>query len=408
MNEKRNTIVKIVCSVLAVVCFVLNLGYTMGITKTVHAATDSKVQSYEAQIAQLQKDQKKYEQLMKDAEKNAASYLQQKEYLDKQLTALAEEVAVSNALLIEYQNTIAAKDEEITAKSEELNVRFDHFKDRLRTSYEEGSMGYLAMLFSSESISDFMTSLERMSNMLDYDKRTMKQINDEKATLTSEKTTLETLKAKQQTMYDDLKKSEENMEKKAAEVANYYKESANSEAVYKKKLAEAKAAEEKAAKELDAYLEELAKKHNGVYAGGPLSWPVPNNQNIVTSKFGPRTYMIWGTWVSDVHRGIDIGIPSGTSVMASADGIVEIAGWNDSYGYYVVLSHGSGYTTLYAHNTTLLVKKGQRVNRGEVIARSGSTGNSSGPHLHFEISINGKLQDPLANGILSHPALVIY
>jgi murein DD-endopeptidase MepM/ murein hydrolase activator NlpD len=73
-----------------------------------------------------------------------------------------------------------------------------------------------------------------------------------------------------------------------------------------------------------------------------------------------------------------------------------------------VISHGSGYTTLYAHNSQLLVKKGQRVNRGQEIAKSGSTGNSSGPHLHYEISINGKLQDPLANGILSHPALTIY
>ena len=408
MNDKKNTIIKLISCLVAVVCLMLVLGSTLGIAKTVHAATDSKAQSYEDQIAQLKKDQKKYEQLMNDAEKNKASYLQQKEYLDKQLNALTEEVYVSKALLIQYQNAIAAKDEEITAKNDELDKKFEHFKERLRTSYEEGSMGYLTMLFSSESIADFMTSLERMSNMLDYDKRTMKQINDEKAGLTAEKTELETLKSKQQTMYDDLKESEEKLEKKSAEVAGYYKEAENSEADYKKKLQEAQAAEKKAAKELDAYLEELAKKNNGVYSGGPLSWPVPNTQTVVTSKFGPRTYMIWGKWVSDVHRGIDIGVPMWTPVMASADGIVQIAGWNDSYGFYVVISHGSGYTTLYAHNSQLLVKEGQRVKRGQEIAKSGSTGNSSGPHLHYEISINGKLQDPLANGILSHPALTIY
>ena len=202
-----------------------------------------------------------------------------------------------------------------------------------------------------------------------------------------------------------MKKNEAELEKKAEEAENYYNEAKNSEEVLNKKLNEAKKAEEKAAKELDAYLVELANKNNGVYTGGAFSWPLPQNQVKITSKHGWRTYWIWGRQVTDYHRGIDISCPTGTPVYAGADGIVEIAGWNDSYGYYVVISHGSGYTTLYAHNSLLKVKKGQRVKRGEVISSSGSTGNSSGPHLHLEISINGKLQDPLANGILSHPKL---
>ena len=116
------------------------------------AATDSKVKTYEERIAQLQKDQKAYEQQIKDAKANAASYLQQKEYLDKQIAALTEQIELSNALIIEYNNAIAAKEEAITAKEGELDVKFDHFKDRLRVSYEEGTMGYLTMLFSSKSI----------------------------------------------------------------------------------------------------------------------------------------------------------------------------------------------------------------------------------------------------------------
>ena len=372
------------------------------------AATDSKVKGYEDKIAQLKKDQKAYEQQIKDAKSNAASYQEQKEILDKQINALTEEISLSNALLIEYNNAIVEKEEAITNKQSELDEKFANYKNRLRTSYEEGVMGYLTMLFSSKSLSGFLTSLERLTNMLNYDKRVMKQINEEKSNLSNEKAALELIKTSQQEVHERLKNSEAELEAKAAEVQKFYDDTVKDTKKLEKMLADAKAAQEKAEKELDKYLEELAKKNSGIYDGGAFSWPLPQNQKIITSKHGWRTYQIWGTTVTDYHRGIDISCPTGTPVYAGADGKVEISGWNNSYGYYVVISHGSGYTTLYAHNSQLLVSVGQWVKRGQQISKSGSTGNSSGPHLHLEISINGKLQDPLKNGILSHPALVYY
>ena len=406
MKNRRSFLIKLTAVILVVISFVFIISSPLNYVTTVSAATDSKVKGYEDKIAQLKKDQQAYEQQIKNAKANAASYMEQKELLDKQINALSEEIELSNALLIEYNNAIVAKEEAITSKQSELDVKFENYKSRLRTSYENGVMGYLTMLFSSKTLSGFLTSLVRMTNMLNYDKNVMKQMNEEKANLSDEKASLEQIKASQQAVHDGLQKTEAEIEAKANEMQKLYDDTLNDQKKAEQMLAQAQKDREKAEKDLDKYLEELAKKNSGYYDGGAFSYPLPQNQNILTSKFGWRTYKIWGKWVTSNHRGIDLACPTGTPVYAGADGKIEIAGWNNSYGYYVVISHGSGYTTLYAHNSSLLVKVGQYVKRGQQIAKSGSTGNSSGPHLHFEISINGKLQDPLKSGLLNHPKLI--
>ncbi|MBE6718964.1 MAG: hypothetical protein E7574_06900 [Ruminococcaceae bacterium] len=407
--KKKSFLIKCIAFLLVSICAMTVMSSPVDYTNKVMASSsDSKVKGYEDRIAQLKKDQASYEKELKKAKQNAANYMEQKRLLDEQLANLTEQMTVVNDLVIEYNNAITAKEEAIAAKEKEIEEMFKQFEERMRTSYEEGTMGYLAMLLSSDSMSEFLTSIERMTNMLDYDKRMMKKINDEKTAILGEKQGLEVIRAVTEAALADLKKTEEDMKAKADEVNNFFNQATNSQEVYLKKIEDAKKAEEKANAELDAYLKELANKNNGVYEGGAMAWPLPQSQNKITSKFGHRTYQIYGKWVSGYHRGIDIGVPTGTQVMACASGTVETAGWNNSYGYYVVVSHGSGYTTLYAHNSRLVAKKGQKVKKGDLLAYSGSTGNSSGPHLHLEISINGVLQDPLANGILSHPKLVYY
>lgn len=410
MTNTRSILIKIVSFIVVIACCagILASPLNQVLVTYASAASDSTQKGYEDRIAALKKDQERYEKEIKEAQKDAQAFLKEKEYLDKQIENLSEQITISNNLIEEYRTAIEAKEADIVNKQGEYDLKYKQFQGRLRVSYEDGIMGYLVMLFKAKSLADFLTSFERMTNMLDYDKRTMKALNNEKEALSNEKTELENIKASQQAAYEALKATEAELQKKAETAANFYQKEIASEEEWKKKLAAAQAEEKKETQALDKYLEELAKKNNGVYTGGAFSWPLPMNQNKITSKYGNRTYKIWGKWTTDFHRGIDVSIPSGTSVYACADGKVEKAQWSNSYGYYVLISHGSGYTTLYAHNTSLNVKVGQRVSRGDLIAKSGSTGNSSGPHLHLEIAINGKLQDPLANGILSHPKLVYY
>lgn len=409
MLKGRSVITRLTAFLLVAVCFLCVAASPLNYFGLVisSAASDSKVKGYEDTIANLKNEQKAYEEKIKEARENAEGYLQQKELLDKQIALLNEEIHISAVLLAEYDNSISAKEADIKEKQEAFDARFEKYKDRLRTSYENSRLGYLTMLFKAKSISDFVVSVERMMNMLVYDKRIMKQMDEEKAALASEKAALEELKSSQQSVLDGLEFSETELKRKAEAVEKLYNETLQNETALEKMLSESKRAQEKAEKELDAYLKELANKNNsGVYEGGAFSWPLPNNQNRLTSKHGWRSYWINGKYVTDKHRGIDIGCPSGTPVYACADGKVEIAGWNDSYGNYVVISHGSGYTTLYAHNSYLNVKQGQKVTRGQQIAVSGASGNVNGAHLHLEISKNGVLQDPLANGLLNHPTLV--
>ena len=363
MTSRRSALLKIISVILVLACVAFILASPLNYSGVTYAAaaSDSKVQGYEDQIKNLQKEQKELEKQIQEAKKDAENFLKEKEALDKQIENLSKQIIVANDLLIEYNNAVIAKEEEIVNKQSEYDTKFEQFKDRLRVSYEDGSVGYLAMLFSSESIADFLTSIERMTNMLDYDKRTMKNLNEEKADLTVEKEELEALRAGQQKAYDDLKTNEETLKTKSSQAANYYQQEIKNEAELEKKIKKLQDEEKKANAELDKYLAELAKKNNGVYTGGAFSWPLPQNQNKITSKYGNRTYKIWGKTVTDFHRGIDISVPTGTNVLACADGTVNIAGWSNSYGYYVVISHGSGYTTLYAHNSSLSVKVGDKV-----------------------------------------------
>ncbi|MDD2494331.1 MAG: M23 family metallopeptidase, partial [Tissierellia bacterium] len=156
------------------------------------------------------------------------------------------------------------------------------------------------------------------------------------------------------------------------------------------KIQQLEAAEEAQSAKIEKDI--LAAQRAVEYAGGEMAWPVPGNYRI-TSYFGGRPDPITGVW--STHRGIDIGASYGSAIVAANDGVVIFTGSHWSYGNYIIIDHGGGISTLYAHNTSLLVRNGDEVSRGEQIATAGSTGYSTGPHCHFEVRINGTITDPL-------------
>lgn len=258
---------------------------------------------------------------------------------------------------------------------------------RLIVLYEVGETSYLDVLLHSSSLSDFISNYYMMTEMARYDTELLENIEQATNLIEAEKEALETQKSK-------LVALQEENDKKIAMVSNMKVLKTN----YINQLTE----EEKALQaDIEIFNQEMAQiesdlinltDSNSAYAGGEMAWPAPGYYTI-TSPFGYRVHPILG--VTRFHSGVDIGVPTGGKVIAANDGIVIKTTYTSSYGNMVMIDHGGGIVTLYAHGSKIIATLGQEVKRGDVIMEAGSTGWSTGPHLHFEVRLDGEYQQPL-------------
>jgi len=253
--------------------------------------------------------------------------------------------------------------------------------------YEVGPAGYLEVLLGATDFADFLSRIDLLSSVVAQDVKIMTGIKSEREQYLAKKNQ----RLAEQDRLSDLKGQKES---KRAEVTSR----AQDRERYLKKLQTEREAYEKALDELEALSEELVKtiqemqKSSGVTRTGKLVFGWPANGKV-TSPFGRRLHPITRKYHN--HTGIDIAVKTGTFVKASEDGVVLSAGWLGGYGKCVILDHGQGYSTLYAHNSVLLAVPGTKVKKGQVIAYSGNTGLSTGPHVHFEVRLNGAPVDPM-------------
>ena len=265
------------------------------------------------------------------------------------------------------------------------------FKTRARTMYENTDMDYLEILFSAEDFSDFLAKINIVTSIITYDNGVLDQMQETKQRIIRTKATLDanleiqknnkaTLETSKTTLNDSLQEKQALIDEITADVEKY-------KAVYEA----AEAAEQAVIRE---YSSALSYSANPIkYTGGKFAWPVPSTQRI-SSYYGYRIHPIYK--VKKFHTGIDISAAYGVDIVAAADGTVTMSTYNGGYGKCIIINHGSGISTLYGHNSTLLVSKGAKVTKGQVIAKAGSTGLSTGPHLHYEVRINGSTVDPLS------------
>lgn len=328
----------------------------------------------------------------KKSEKDEA--VQKRNSLDLQISAMLDDISDVEEVINEKEAEINAKNAEIEALTLQIEETNNKLKTRLKVMYEYGTTSYLQLILESKGLSDLVTRLSVVKRVYDYDKNviaefinTKQQVEDARQLIVNEqkeqieardilekkKSSLEALKSEKQQIIDELNSDINALEK----------EEKQKEADY-----------EALKKELNAALAaESSRSSKSVYTGnGQFAWPSDSSTRI-TSSYGYRTHPISGK--QSLHRGIDIGAALGSNVLAAESGTVVTAGWNNSYGYYITINHGGGLVTLYAHNSKLLVSKGDKVTKGQVIAKCGSTGNSTGPHIHFEVQLNGALQNPM-------------
>ncbi|MBQ8540128.1 MAG: peptidoglycan DD-metalloendopeptidase family protein [Clostridia bacterium] len=315
--------------------------------------------------------------------------------IDSEINRVENEIEATARAIEKSKADLLIREEELKIAEENCMEYDEDFKTRARIMYENGTSSYLEVLLGASSFGDFLSRIEMVREIVEYDRKILGEMKATRDALAQAKAALELEKA--------------NLEAKEVELANmkielgYRLEAKQAlldqlyadEAEYAKAYEKAEADEQKIQKELQAQAAREAQ--NGTqtkYTGtGKFLWPVPASQRV-TSKYGYRIHPVYKT--RKFHAGIDIGAGYGSAIVAAESGTVTTATYGSGYGKYVVVSHGSGLTTLYAHCSSLLVKVGDKVTRGQTIAKVGSTGVSTGNHLHFEVRINGSTTDPLA------------
>ncbi len=354
-------------------------------------------------LSEAQKEKKELEKQLKEA-KNLISDLKESKgdveekvaELNTQLINISAKITSLENQLTEKSNEIANAKTELEAAKEAAAKQYEDMKIRIQYMYENSQESYAEMLLSAGSVSEFLNSAEYISQIQKYDRQKLtdyenvvEEVAQMEAQLEQDYADLEDMKA---TVEEEKQYVASLMRQKETELANIADDISNAQSD-----ADYFAAEIQAQEELIAEIQriEAEKAAAGVtdnpYTGGAFTWPCPSSTRI-TSDYGPRTSPTGGA--SSNHKGIDIGASYGASIVAAADGVVKSATYSSSAGNYVMIDHGGGLYTVYMHCSSLNVSVGQSVTAGQTIAAVGSTGISTGNHLHFGVSLNGSYVNP--------------
>ena len=354
--------------------------------------------------SELKKEQQEIQDNIDDAQKELEQVEGEMNKTMKQLKELNSSISKSQTQLDELNDQITSLNKELKEINEKLDETQEEFnkqeaalKARITAQYKSGTVSYLDVLLNSKGIIEFVSNYYILTEMVENDTELLESIEQKKKEIEENKTKLETKKADLKVKKAEADKISVTLKNQKVQKSNYYEELSEQEKEIQKKLDQYAEDERKISQEIANFQKNNSGSTNIQYTGGKLLWPVPGHTRI-TSGFGNRTYKINGVTVSDFHRGIDIGAPKGTKIVAAEDAVVVKAQTNpyvSSYGKYVTLYHGGSLYTVYAHCSALNVSVGQKVSAGQVIAYIGSTGNSTGNHLHFEVQEGGALKSPL-------------
>ncbi len=387
----KKKLIGTLCGFLAFVIAFLAVGQFLAVRVRVEAATDANLQAMENKLDALKKQKNEISKKLTAAKSNKAEAVKYKSYIDQQMNIVNEEVTTINELISELDRKVKDKEAEIKAAKTERNKQLENFKQVMLLTYEGGNASYIEMVLGAESFYDFLTRVERVSSLMDYCNTVMEEMKTLENQLSIAKSDLETSLAAQLEYKSELVLREAELEDLQTENENYLKNLEKDISSYTSTYNSYAAEEKKIDAEIEKYLKELQEKENSAYVGGEFIWPVPRSWARISSPYGWRTL----NGKREHHNGIDIPASKGTNIYASNSGKVITATWHYSYGNYVIIDHGGGKATLYAHASKLNCKVGDQVKQGDVIAYVGTTGHSTGNHLHFEVRINGAKQNPL-------------
>jgi len=390
-RKPRRTPTQVAVAVIAILLALLMFGSLFWSALTAFAITKSDVQKIKDKLAAATAQKNAVSSQLKNISSDKKAVQKQLELLDQELDAAADEIALQEDLLSSLGDMVAAKTVELQQSQAEEQKQYAEMKERVRFMAEHGSTSYLEILLSADDFSDFLYRYEIISQISLRDDKLFNSLKEVRQKVEQEKTDLETQKAEQQEVYTQLESNKKTLENQRAAKQQKLQDIQSMEAETKQAYSDLIDKEDALLDQYKKAAAQLAAQQT--YVGGTFMWPLPKSNNIITCKYGYRIHPITGKY--KMHTGIDLRATTGTKIYAANGGKVTTSMYSSVWGNYVILSHGGGYTTLYAHMSKRLVSVGDQVKQGEVIGYVGSTGYSTGSHLHFEIAKNGNTFNPL-------------
>ena len=353
--------------------------------------TLDKIKNIKSELADVKNKIKELENQKSDLNNYIAKLDQEANGLAEQIRKLSDEIEVKKGEIARTQAELE-EDQRISEK------QYEDMKLRIQYMYEHGTPSYLELFLTAESMSDFLNRSTYAAEVSRYDRSMLDQYIEQKEKIAAAKAVLESEEEELNLMAEAAKEQKETVDAliqtKTAQIQSYQNEINNQSGeaqAYQEDLEE----QERLLKELEAQIAAAAlanaRAEDGDGGASGFLWPCPSSRRI-TSDFGMREIPMPGATAN--HNGIDIGAPTGSAILASASGRVTTSKYSYSAGNYIVISHGNGVSTVYMHCSALYVSEGEMVSQGQTIGAVGSTGFSTGPHLHFGVMVNGAYVNP--------------
>lgn len=349
--------------------------------------------SVQSKINDAVKKKQEAKKNIESAQQKKSSATKEKEKLDDEIDVLATELNEIDSIISETERVIGEKEQEIAEYEANIEENDQKFRARLRAMDENNTATYIDILLSAESISDFFTKVETIKEISEHDQEIIDNMITLKNGVIESKKVVEAQRDEQLEAKSLVESKKAALNAKIAEKSNLIKQLEKNIEEYKKVEEEQERLENQLKASLQSSLSKTSSAVSPKYVNGAFSWPAPASYNV-TSPYGYRIHPVYKT--KKFHSGIDIGAGYGTACVAANGGTVTMAGWNGGYGNCIVIDHGGGLATLYGHLSTISVSSGATVSKGQQIGKIGSTGVSTGPHLHFEVLKGGSTTNPMA------------
>ncbi len=399
MNRTKYKVKKLLCAFLTVCLVTCSMSFAV----TAHAES---IDTLQKQLNELEDKNKEYEEKLKKTQDDIDK---KKEYIDtlvEKIGLLGEKIGLANESIEELNKSIDEKQNDIDTANEDIDESLDVLCERLKIVYMAGSASDLEIILGAKDFSDFLDKAQLIKRLSDYDKNLIDELNQNLEKISDQKSLLENDKLKleeqNQSLQEDLDDLNELLDENKEALDDLYKANDDAEAAIKQAELESKEINDK----ITQYYKQLAQSSSLTSDSITVSktgytWPCPGNYTLTSLWNEDRT--------TYNHGAIDIGAGYGSQIVAAYDGTVidvfsgcshnwgkaSSCGCGGGYGNYVMIDHGNGKMTIYGHLTTATVEVGEKVKTGQTIGFVGSTGNSTGPHLHFECRLGGVKYNPM-------------